>query len=212
MKETSAGVWLDDDATVLLHGVAVVRTGRDGGLPEYTGLTTERIYATLPVLHDTSRLVSHGDVRLVTPAGERHLRSAYDRAYAHIRRNALVSNEHESFEEINAEAKDAIARWQQVDIGGSFVPNDHSDDAYDGGIVAELREIVSALPDRIPALLRLAPWLEFHVGRARYALERVEVGDTDYVSSVRLPSLHSVWFELHEDILRTLGRARPKDA
>ena len=40
------------------------------------------------------------------------------------------------------------------------------------------------------------------------ALERAEDGEHAWVSDATIDSYHTVWFELHEDILRVLGRAR----
>jgi hypothetical protein len=40
------------------------------------------------------------------------------------------------------------------------------------------------------------------------ALEAAEDGDREWVSDVRRESYHTVWFELHEDLLRIMGRAR----
>lgn len=40
------------------------------------------------------------------------------------------------------------------------------------------------------------------------ALSRAEDGERAWVSDATIDSYHSVWFELHEDILRVLGRAR----
>ena len=40
------------------------------------------------------------------------------------------------------------------------------------------------------------------------AMGEVDSGRHDYVSSPTLNSVHTVWFEFHEDLLRTLGRDR----
>lgn len=50
-------------------------------------------------------------------------------------------------------------------------------------------------------------WTEF-ADRLQTALDAVLEGDTDYVVSVRHPSYHTIWFEFHEDLLRTLERKR----
>ena len=47
-----------------------------------------------------------------------------------------------------------------------------------------------------------------HRRRLAEALARASAGETDYVSGVRVASYHTVWFELHEDLLRLLGRTR----
>ena len=40
------------------------------------------------------------------------------------------------------------------------------------------------------------------------ALEKAEDGDVEWVSAADIESYHTVWFEMHEDLLRLLGRTR----
>ena len=40
------------------------------------------------------------------------------------------------------------------------------------------------------------------------ALEKSEDGELEWVSDAQMDSYHTVWFELHEDLLRLLGRTR----
>ena len=40
------------------------------------------------------------------------------------------------------------------------------------------------------------------------ALDRVRAGDTSWVTKVREDSCHTVWMELHEDLVATLGLER----
>jgi hypothetical protein len=51
-----------------------------------------------------------------------------------------------------------------------------------------------------------------HKDRLNAALDRISAGDNDYVSGVRVDSYHTVWFELHEDLLATLGIERGHEA
>ena len=44
--------------------------------------------------------------------------------------------------------------------------------------------------------------------RLAHALERVRAGDTDWFTKPMIDSYHTVWFELHEDLLATLGIER----
>ena len=59
----------------------------------------------------------------------------------------------------------------------------------------------------LDAFARLVPRLAVHRRRLSEALARASAGETDYVSGVRVASYHTVWFELHEDLLRLLGAA-----
>ena len=45
----------------------------------------------------------------------------------------------------------------------------------------------------------------------RSALERLVDGDTDWFTKPTIPSYHTVWFELHEDLLVTLGIERSSE-
>jgi hypothetical protein len=61
------------------------------------------------------------------------------------------------------------------------------------------------LAERLAAVgARLRPYAV----RLASALEALDGGDTRFVASPRVDSLHQVWFELHEDLLATLGRVR----
>ncbi len=93
-------------------------------------------------------------------------------------------------------------------MGGSRIPNDHSDEEYDARIIDRL----GALHDRAaPMLDRLAsglPRLKIYTDHLEAALEKAEDGDVAWVSDARCASYHTVWFELHEDLIRVLGRQR----
>jgi hypothetical protein len=44
--------------------------------------------------------------------------------------------------------------------------------------------------------------------RLARAAEAIAAGDNRFVSSPRVDSYHSVWFELHEELIRLAGRSR----
>ena len=51
---------------------------------------------------------------------------------------------------------------------------------------------------------RLGPY----PARLGNAIEQLQAGDTAYIARPTVDSYHQVWFELHEDLLVTLGRER----
>jgi hypothetical protein len=62
-----------------------------------------------------------------------------------------------------------------------------------------------------PILVRLArklPRLRYYADKLLAALEAAEDGDHEWVSDIRRDSYHTVWFELHEEVLRIMGRER----
>ena len=89
--------------------------------------------------------------------------------------------------------------------------NDHSDPEYDKGVIARLRDVDTAVQ---PVCQDLADVLDRFAGygpRLANAIDRVEAGDTDYATKPMIDSYHTVWFELHEDLLATLGIERAKE-
>jgi hypothetical protein len=48
--------------------------------------------------------------------------------------------------------------------------------------------------------------------RLGHAVERVRAGDGAWFTAPAIPSYHTVWFELHEDLLATLGLDRAAEA
>jgi hypothetical protein len=44
--------------------------------------------------------------------------------------------------------------------------------------------------------------------RLSHALERLQDGETDYFVKVQVDSYHTIWFQMHEDLLRVLERER----
>lgn len=112
---------------------------------------------------------------------------------------------------LNAEMLSVCTAWQMRTVGGEPVLNDHADAAYDSHIVDRLRTV----DDKVqPVCARLAQCLarfEPYGGRLHAALEKVEAGDIDWFTKPVIDSYHTVWFELHEDLLCTLGIERSKE-
>jgi hypothetical protein len=112
------------------------------------------------------------------------------------------------FETVNRNFLKAMSSWQLIDAGGRKIANTHTDSAYDDKVIARLARLVEQLTPLLSALAG-------HDGRfARYerrfaaAVTAVDTGEHDLVASPMADSIHNIWFEFHEDLLRTLGRTR----
>lgn len=115
---------------------------------------------------------------------------------------------YEDFLSLNGELLAVCTAWQLRDVDGVSQVNDHRDEVYD----TEVRSRLAVLHERAePVLGALADaLLRFggHRRRLRTALEKVLAGDHDHLTKPMFPSYHSTWFELHEDLLATLGTER----
>ena len=113
------------------------------------------------------------------------------------------------FMTLNPDVLDAVTAWQ-VTIGpdGAPVLNRHGDADADAAVVARL----GGLAERAVALCDdlAATFTRFESYRPRLAaaMRRVESGDTSWIDGARIDSFHTVWFELHEHLLATLGIER----
>jgi hypothetical protein len=117
---------------------------------------------------------------------------------------------YQSFKELNPKLLQVCTDWQMRQLGQSHILNDHSDADYDAKVLSRLMRIDDPAQQICSELaIRMS---RFGVYRLRLsgALERALSGEIAYVAD-SLESYHSVWFQLHEDLLVTLGISRDEE-
>jgi hypothetical protein len=143
----------------------------------------------------TTAAVAQGDGAMVTltAAGRAELTRLL--AAEPLDRSALAAR-YERFLEVDRDLKQAITAWQLAAAADKLPAQDAvmAVAAVAGGVAASLAQVAE----------RLAPY----VARIAVAAGAIATGDARFVASPRVDSLHQVWFELHEDLLVTLGRSR----
>ncbi|MHB1137320.1 MAG: transcriptional regulator [Microthrixaceae bacterium] len=121
---------------------------------------------------------------------------------------AEVEGAYRDFLRLNGELLSICTDWQVRLVDGAQVVNDHGDPERDGRVLTRL----SVLHGRArPLLDRLGvAWDRFEAygPRLSSAHERIVAGETEWLTRPTIDSYHTVWFELHEDLLATLGRRR----
>jgi hypothetical protein len=199
---------MSDTGFEVLHGLALRRKADLAALGQTTGLEAAAIEAALaPALADGRAIAARG-LFVLAPAGAAWLQQQYPQVFAGHRADAALIEAYARFEVINRELKGLITRWQNLNVGGQSVVNDHRDAAYDGRILDQLSALHGRAESLIARMAASLPRLQRYAQRLGEALERAEGGDIDWVSGVRCDSYHTVWFEMHEDLLRLLGRSR----
>ena len=83
--------------------------------------------------------------------------------------------------------------------------NDHSDADYDAAIISRLEVLHGDLCGVLGQLCTAMARYDNYEPRFAEALSKLQAGDLDYLTKPMIPSYHTVWFELHEDLLATLG-------
>ena len=172
------------------------------------GLTENEVRIVLDDAFAKGRVARSGEGYTLVPTARVALDGAYSRLYAAQRADGAFAATYERFETINRELKALMTAWQTIEIDGEGVLNDHTNKDYDDRLIDRL----GAFHERAEAILRqLAgglPRLAIYAEKLDAALEKAEDGAIEWVSGARIESYHTVWFELHEDLLRILGRTR----
>lgn len=118
----------------------------------------------------------------------------------------------EAFHSFDARMKEIVTAWQVRDVYGEQVLNDHSDAAYDTRLLDELAALHAETADWLSPLSATVPRFVVYRSRLTQAVDLARRGDQRFVASPRVDSYHSVWFELHEDLIRLAGRRRSDEA
>ena len=106
---------------------------------------------------------------------------------------------------LNTRVLKVCSEWQ---LREDDVPNDHSDHDYDAAVIDRLSELHRRSAKCVGAITECASRYEPYAARLDSCVERLHAGDQAAFTAVMAESYHTVWFELHQDLLLTLGRER----
>ena len=101
--------------------------------------------------------------------------------------------------------------WQTREVDGEQVVNDHTDAAYDDAVIRRLGETDEVMQAICVDLGQLLDRFGGYGPRFSAALSKVQAGDREWFTKPVIESYHTVWFELHEDLLASLGIERAKE-
>ena len=192
----------------LLHGMAIKKHADAAALADLIGQSEAALAPLLERAVTTGRAAEAQGKYLLTPAGHMILEGQYGVRCAALRDDPAFVAAYDRFELINTELKQAITDWQLVDIGGQSMANDHSDSDYDEKILDRLAQIHERLEPILRTFAASAPRFARYGEKLERALDQAEDGDHAWVSDATIESYHTVWFEMHEDLLRLLARVR----
>jgi hypothetical protein len=112
---------------------------------------------------------------------------------------------YERFLPLNRELIRICNDWQ---VRPGNVPNDHRDATYDWSVLDRLHALDERASPVVTQLVRVSARFSAYRPRLQHALGRVENGDHAWVTSPRCASYHTVWMQLHEDLLLAIGADR----
>jgi hypothetical protein len=145
-------------------------------------------------------LLSAPALRL-TPAGRERLAELLAAERASVDR-AAAEAVYERFTPVNADFKSALSRWQLGRASGT------ADPAGDADVLASVQDVHQRVTPVIAAAAELLPRLVRYADRLTAALRLAAAGDLAWLSRPLVDSYHTVWFELHEELIGVAGRTR----
>jgi len=186
---------LSDDACTLLHDLRLRGFRPAQGAPAEDELTS------------TGLAVARGANLGLASAG-RDAHAAWARLAPGSEEEDLAQTTYERFLVLNAEFLRLCTDWQ---LKPGNQPNDHTDTAYDFKILERLDRLDERAGRLVEALGKVVGRFAGYRARLTEALDKIG-DDRAWLASPRCDSYHTVWMQLHEDLLSAVGANRADEA
>ncbi len=124
---------------------------------------------------------------------------------------AAMAAVYDDFRAVNADFKSLVTDWQ-LKGGPEGTPNTHDDAEYDAAVIARLDDVHARAMPIIEAAAAQLPRLNAYAAKLPVALGKVKVGETAWLARPLIDSYHTVWFELHEELILAIGLTREEAA
>jgi hypothetical protein len=178
-------------------------------------VTPADLAATLNELHVAStvdqliasRLLIAGTTLRISPSGRARLDALLTEERAGTDPAALAAA-YDDFRSVNADFKALVTDWQLKD----GKPNTHEDAEYDAAVLARLDALHERVTPIVAAAAQQLARLRAYLTKLGAALDKVKAGETAWLTRPLIDSYHTVWFELHEELILAVGLTRAEAA
>lgn len=188
---------MDAERDVLQH-LAMAGIAETDEVVEATTHDTDTVRETLATLEREGAVEDEGFWYL-TDAGEERLARLCRERFGDDQLAELRSL-YAEFESLDGRMKACAEAWQDLDAAA------RGPSAAPVGDLAAINDAVQDLFGELDRETRAA--YESYIARLDEAVERLMDGEDAYFTGTDVDSYHTVWFELHDDLLRTLGEER----
>jgi hypothetical protein len=152
-------------------------------------------------------LLVEGKTLRISPEGRERLNALLAEERSGVDQNVLAKS-YGAFRVVNNEFKALVSDWQIKD----GQPNSHDDPDYDTAVLSRLDNVHEQVSPVIAAVSGLLPRLRSYGAKLNSALGKVQAGDTSWLARPIIDSYHTVWFELHEELIAASGLTREEEA
>jgi hypothetical protein len=194
------------DELTLLQAVRLKGRVRPAALA--ATLDTDEVSAILTVKQLTEAgLLTDGKTIRLSSDGRTRLTELLADERSNVDDNAIVRSYGE-FRGVNRDFKVLVSDWQLK----NGAPNDHADADHDAAVLSRLGGVHRAVLPILAAVTEQVPRLDAYAAKLSAALDRIQAGDTTWFTRPLVDSYHTVWFELHEELIGAAGLTREDEA
>ena len=210
---TSIAVDKEDELRVV-HALRLKSFADTDVVAEAAGVDQDRAKQVLDELAVAER-VKYREGRMtgwmLMPDGRAHGEALLAQQLDEAGKRAELDAIYRRFLEHNQPFLSLCTDWQVRMIDGEQVPNDHGDGDYDAMIIGRLAEADANMQPICADLGALFERFASYAPNFADALAKVQAGEIEWFTKPMIESYHTVWFELHEDLLASLGIDRAKE-
>jgi len=157
-----------------------------------------------------SGLLADGATLRISPSGRARLEALLAEEREGVDPAAMAAA-YDEFRAVNPDFKSLVTDWQ-LKGGAKGAPNTHDDAEYDAAVLARLNGVHARVLPIIEAAAEQLPRLNAYSAKFLAALSKIQAGDTAWLTRPLINSYHTVWFELHEELILAVGLTREEAA
>ncbi|MCA2292844.1 MarR family transcriptional regulator [Mycobacterium timonense] len=178
----------------------------EADLPATVGADPAQVTTTVEKLTQSGMLVN-GKMLRISPGGRERLNVLLAAERATINPEAIAAA-YDDFRGVNADFKALVSDWQVKD----GEPNTHLDIGYDAAVLKRLDRVHQKVMPIIATAATQVPRLVSYAAKLEGALGKLKAGDVAWLTRPIIDSYHTVWFELHEELILLTGLTREDEA
>jgi hypothetical protein len=185
---------VEDETFLVLNGSHLKKMATADEIAAAVGVPPEVSAERLAGAVDKGWAMNAEGRYLVLPEGTAEVHRSYTRLYGRLREDRAVAAWYDKFETLNDQFIKVVSDWQKSD----------GDPKAESKVLKIAERLIRAIGEIVPII----PRYETYVRRFTDGVARIDRGERDYICGPTIDSVHTVWFEFHEDILSVLGRPR----
>lgn len=185
---------LDEDSFSVLNALYLKKMASVADLADIVGLPADKVRAMAADFVERGWVLDMGAELLIQAEGMAQVEAYYRDTYSELSRGEEMPRWYARFETINTQFIKHVTDWQQT--GG--------DPRAQERVIATVERLTKLLGE----MTQLVPRYAGYIRRFERSVTAVDQGNSDFVCTPTVDSLHNIWFEFHEDFLAVLGRPR----